>query len=143
MINIFDHKVTLGREINAAKEYPLYLTRQEEARKPINAAQFWVSTYLQNLFTSPSSLEALFCFLAIRKDFSPGGLPTSSLTWWQAPDLGGSQEKPPSSTSVGPCLLPVAGFLGYFNFMSVSWKPLAGTVPCLAHTSDTIREQAT
>lgn len=96
------------------------------------AAQFWVSTCLQNLLTSP---PYLLLFLAVRKDFSPGWLPVFSLTWWHALDLGGSQEKPPSAASVGPCLFPVTGFLDHFSFMSVSWKHLARTLPCLAHTS--------
>lgn len=135
MIDIFDHEVVLGRESNAAEENMLYLARQEEARKHINAAQFSVNTYLRRLFTSACLLEAFFLFLAVRKGFSPVWLPTSSLTWWHAPDLGGNQEKPPSSASVGPCLFPVAGFLGYCNFTSVSWKPLEGSVTCLVHKS--------
>lgn len=75
MIDIFDHEVVLGREINAAKENMLYLARQEEARKHINAAQFSVNTYLRRLFTSASLLEAFFLFLLSGKAFLLCGCP--------------------------------------------------------------------
>lgn len=44
-------------------------------------------------------------------------------------DLGEGQEKPLSSASVGPCLSPAVGFLGYLNFTFCVTETSKVTVP--------------